>query len=139
MLAPARGRHFDEPALTCHSGCVANRFLGDFTYLRTMLEGPPIGHFGKTIKHADCSTCRICNTTFITLNGSPRAIKGSESLARIHPPFDRSMVLLHDVVQVGASPTAAPATQFPLLLQFGDYLRVGGVAIDVDDARARMT
>jgi hypothetical protein len=76
---------------------------------------------------------------FITLNGSPRAIEGSESLARIHPPLDRSMVLLHDVVQVGASPTAAPATQFPLLLQFGDYLRVGGVAIDVDDARAWMT
>ena len=60
-------------------------------------------------------------------------------MAGIHPPFDRSMVLLHDVVQVGASPTAVPATQFPLLLQFGDYLRVGGVAIDVDDARARMT
>jgi hypothetical protein len=27
-----------------------------------MLEGPPIGHFSKTIKHAVCSRYRRCNT-----------------------------------------------------------------------------
>jgi len=49
------------------------------------------------------------------------------------------MILLQVVVQVGTGSTAAPATQLPLLLQFRDHLRVAGVAVDVDHARAGMT
>ena len=73
------------------------------------------------------------------MNRSPRAIKGSESLARIHSPFDCSMVLLHQVVQVWTGSTAAAATQFPLPLQFRKHLRIRGVAVYVDHARAGMT
>src|SRR5262249_21317268 len=47
---------------------------------------------------------------FVALNRSPRPVKGSESLTRIHSPFDGSMVLFHHVVQVGAGSTATSAT-----------------------------
>src|SRR5262245_53198508 len=75
----------------------------------------------------------------VTLNGSPRAIKGSESLARIDSPFDRSMVLLQVVVQVGTGSTAAAPSQFPLPLQFRHDLRIARVAVHINHARAGMT
>src|SRR5215469_2986109 len=75
----------------------------------------------------------------ITLNRSPRPLKGSESLARVHPPFDRPMVLLHDVVQVGTGTAATPATELVLPLQFRDHLRIGRIAVYIDHARAGKT
>ena len=38
---------------------------------------------------------------FGTLDRSPRTFKASEASTGVHTPFDRPMVLLHDVVQVG--------------------------------------
>jgi hypothetical protein len=35
---------------------------------------------------------------FVALNRSPRSIERSKSLAGIHPPLDRSMILLHNIV-----------------------------------------
>jgi hypothetical protein len=34
----------------------------------------------------------------VALNGPPRSIERSKTLAGIHPPFDPSMVLFHDII-----------------------------------------
>jgi hypothetical protein len=44
-------------------GCVASTVFKDFPDSFEMLEGPPIGHFTKIIKHAACLICRRCNTS----------------------------------------------------------------------------
>src|ERR1044071_1088037 len=72
--------------------------------------------------------------SLVTLQRSPSPVKGTESLARIHAPLDRSMILLQVVIQIRTSPTAAAATQIPLLLQLGNHLRIRGIAVHVDDA-----
>src|SRR5580765_7410489 len=71
----------------------------------------------------------------VTLQRSPSAVKGSESRTRIHPPLDRSMILFQIVIQIRTSPTAAAATQIPLLLQLFNHFRVRGIAVDIDYAR----
>src|ERR1044071_3313610 len=76
--------------------------------------------------------------SLITLQRSPSPVKGSESLARIHAPLDRSMVLLQVVIQIRTSPTAAPST-LPILLQLCNHFRVRGVAVDIDYRQTRAT
>src|SRR5262249_46831514 len=71
----------------------------------------------------------------VTLERSPSPVKGSESLARIHAPLDRPMILLQVVIQIRTSPTAAAATQIPLLLQLCNHLRVRGVTVNIYYAR----
>jgi len=44
-----------------------------------------------------------------TLNRSRRRIEGAKPLTGSHPPFDRPLIPLHDVVELAAR--AAPATQ----------------------------
>jgi len=60
-------------------------------------------------------------------------------LARIHAPFDRAMVLFHDIVQVWTRAASAATSQFPLLLQFRDHLRVRRIAVYIDYPRTGMT
>ena len=62
-------------------------------------------------------------------NRPPRSIKRSKASAGVHPALDRSMVLLHYIVQIRASSTGASAPELPFLLQLRDHLRVGRVAI----------
>src|SRR4051812_30130143 len=49
------------------------------------------------------------------------------------------MVLLHNIVQVRTGATATTTAKFALLLQFCNDFGVGGVAVDVDHPRARVT
>jgi hypothetical protein len=77
--------------------------------------------------------------SFVALNRPPRSIKRSKALAGVHPALDCSMVLLHNIVQIRAGSTAAPAPPFPFLLQLRDHLRVGWVAVHGDHPRAGMT
>ena len=44
-------------------GCVASTVFNRFPDLAKILEGPSIGHFSRTIKHAVCSEYRRCNTS----------------------------------------------------------------------------
>jgi hypothetical protein len=46
---------------------------------------------------------------FVTLNGSLRRLEFSEPLLGVHPAFDRSVILLQDIVQLlhGSVPTTA--------------------------------
>jgi hypothetical protein len=56
----------------------------------------------------------------IALNGSPGRVKFPEALLGMDPAFDRTMVLLDDVIQVldGAMPT--PAAKQPFLFNSRD-------------------
>src|SRR5215510_10749386 len=69
----------------------------------------------------------------------PTPMKRSESLAGVNPSVDRSMILLHDVVQVRTGTAAAPPAEFALLLQFCHDLGIRRVAVDVDHPGPRMT
>jgi hypothetical protein len=70
----------------------------------------------------------------VTLYRSPSSIERPKSLAGIYPPFDRSMILFHNIIQVRTGSTATPAPQLSLLLQFRDHLWIRGVAIYCDDS-----
>src|SRR5262245_11908662 len=71
----------------------------------------------------------------VALQRSPSAVKGSESLTRINTPLNRSMILLQIAIHIRTSPTAAAATQIPLVLQLFNHFRVRGIAVDIDYAR----
>ena len=47
----------------------------------------------------------------VALDRSPRRVEGTKALLGLHASFDRSMILLHDVVQVLDRPVAATASQ----------------------------
>src|SRR5215469_16164526 len=108
---------------TAAFGCSSSWQFGASSYKATP-KGPP-------------SSLRTARRVRVFLDTSP--LKGSESLARVHPPFDRPMVLLHDVVQVGTGTAATTATELVLPLQFHDHLRIGRIAVYMDHARAGMT
>ena len=57
-----------------------------------------------------------------TLNGSCRRIEGAESLTGSHPAFDRSVILLHDVVQVAYRAASATSSEFSAALELSDGL-----------------
>jgi hypothetical protein len=52
----------------------------------------------------------------ITLNRSARSLEFAEPLLGVHSPFDRSMILLDDVVEILDRSVAAPAAERPFLL-----------------------
>ena len=93
---------------TAAFGCSSSWQFGASSYKATP-KGPP-------------SSLRTARRVRVFLDTSP--LKGSESLARVHSPFDRPMVLLHDVVQVGTGTAATPATALVLPLQFRDHVRI---------------
>ena len=74
----------------------------------------------------------------ITLNRSLRRLEFSEPLLGVHPTFDRSVILLENVVQVlyGSVPTAA--AKDPFLLYVGDGRAVDRGHVRIDDTRLRM-
>ena len=51
------------------------------------------------------------------LNRSPRRVEFTKTLLRLYASFDRSMILLQDVVLVLDRPVAATASQDSFLLQ----------------------
>jgi transposase-like protein len=60
---PAYASAIAELKQTGELGCVASTVFKEFPDLVKMLEGPPIGHLSKTIKHAVCSEYCRCNTS----------------------------------------------------------------------------
>src|ERR1700756_4032187 len=54
------------------------------------------------------------------------------------PALHRPVVLLDDVVEVRAGSTATASTESPLLFQLFHRLRIGGGAVDIDDAGGRV-
>ena len=75
----------------------------------------------------------------VSLDRPPRPVKRSESLAGIHPSFDRPVVLLHDMVQVGTNTTAATTAESALALQLRHDIGIRGIAVYIDDPGARAT
>src|SRR5713101_787146 len=75
---------------------------------------------------------------FVALNRSPRRLEFSKALLGVDAAFDRSVILLQDIVQVlhRSVPTAAAKDSF--LLYAGDGRAVDRRPIRVDDARLRM-
>ena len=59
-----------------------------------------------------------------TLNRSRGRIEGAKSLTRSHPSLDRSVVLLHDVVEVADGTAPAASSEFSGALEFANHLRV---------------
>jgi hypothetical protein len=64
--------------------------------------------------------------------------EGSESLTRSDPPFDGSVVLLHNIIQVAYGPASAAPAEFAGLLEFGYDFGIRGVSIHVNDSRPGM-
>src|ERR1700730_7425934 len=67
-----------------------------------------------------------------TLNRSRGRIEGAKSLTGSHQSFDRSVILLHDVVEVADRTTPAASSEFSGELEFSNDLRIGRIPIHVD-------
>ena len=74
----------------------------------------------------------------ITLNGSLRRLEFSEPLLGVHPPFDGSVVLLENVVQILYRSMPATAAKYSFLLYVGDGRAVDRCQVRIDDPRLRM-
>ena len=74
----------------------------------------------------------------VALNRSSRSLEFAKPLLGLHSPFDRTMILLDDVVQILDGSVATPAAERPFLLYVCDGGVVGRRQIRVDDARLRM-
>jgi len=74
----------------------------------------------------------------IALNRSSRGLKFAKPLLGVHSPFDRTMVLLDNVVQILDGSVAAPAMERPFLLYVCDGRAVDRRQIRVDNAGLRM-
>jgi len=66
-----------------------------------------------------------------TLNRPRRRIKRPEALTRSYPPFDRSVILLHYVVEVADRTAPAASSEFSGALKFSDDLRIRGIPVHV--------
>src|SRR5712691_1446361 len=75
---------------------------------------------------------------FITLNRSLRRLELSEPLLGVHPAFDRSVVLLENVVQVLHRSVPATAAKYLFLLYVGDGRAINRCQVRIDDTRLRM-
>src|SRR5215212_9651997 len=73
-----------------------------------------------------------------SLKRTPRRVKGSEALTGSDPPFDGSMILFNNIIQIADGSTATPATEFAGLLQLCDDLRIRRVSIHIDHPRPGM-
>ena len=69
----------------------------------------------------------------VALDRSPRRLKLTKPLLGFHVSFDRSMILLHDVVQVLDWPVAAPASQESFLCHPCNRRSVKAGLVRVDD------
>ncbi len=76
---------------------------------------------------------------FVTIYGAPRGSKCPEALLGHDALFNKTMILLHDVVEVLHRPVSATAWQIARALQTGNCRRVGRSEIGVDDAWWRST
>ena len=74
----------------------------------------------------------------VALDRSPRRVECTKALLRLHASFDRSMILLHDVVQVLDRSVAATAWQDSCLFHPRNCRAVETGLISVDDAGLRM-
>ena len=74
----------------------------------------------------------------VSLDCSPRRLKLAKPLLGIQPSFDRSMILLQDIVQVLDRPMSAAAAQGSFLFHCWNRRAVEACLIGVDDAGMRM-
>ena len=74
----------------------------------------------------------------VALDRSPRRLKLTKPLLGFHASFDRSMILLHDVVQVLDRPVATTASQDSFLFHPGNRRAVEACLVRVDDTGLRM-
>jgi hypothetical protein len=73
-----------------------------------------------------------------SLNRSPRREEFTKALLGLHSSFDRSMILLQDVVQVLDRPMSAAAAQGSFLFHSWNRRAVEACLIGVDNAGPRM-
>jgi hypothetical protein len=71
----------------------------------------------------------------VALNRSPSRVEVPEALLGLYPPFDRSMILLKNVIQVLDRSMATSRAQHPFLLNGGDGRAVDRSQIRINDAR----
>ena len=74
----------------------------------------------------------------VALDRSPRRVECTKALLRCHASFDRSMILLHDVVHVLDRSVAATASQDSCLFHPRNCRAVETGLVSVDDAGLRM-
>src|SRR5437868_12416456 len=76
---------------------------------------------------------------FIALDRSFYSGKRAEAEARIDPPFDRTVILLDNIVEVRDNAAATSLAECMILLQFVNNLGIRRVPVHIDHPRARVT
>jgi len=69
---------------------------------------------------------------FVAPQRSPCRVKGAESQSRLHAPFNRSVILLDDVVQILARTQRADLGEDTFVTQGMEGAGIGGIVVNVD-------
>ena len=75
---------------------------------------------------------------FIALEGPFRTGERAEAEARTDPPFDRTVILLDNIVEIRDHAAATSLAQCMIPLQFVNNIGVRRVSVHIDHPRARV-
>ncbi len=74
---------------------------------------------------------------FIALDRPLGAGEGAKAQARVYPPFDRTMILLNNIVEIGNHAAATSPAECMIPFQFANHSGIGGVTVHIDHTWAR--
>jgi hypothetical protein len=107
-------------------------------------ETEPEDELDEADLFSDVALCQPSNLSFadhvhcfIALDRSLRARERAEAEARLDPPFDRTVILLDNVVEVRDDATATSLAECMSPLQFVNNAGIRRVPFHIDHARAR--
>lgn len=93
----------------------------------------------------DIALCQPSNLSFadhvhcfIALDGSFCSGERAEAQARIDPPFDRTVILLHNIIEIRDHAAATSLAECMIARQFLNHIGIRGVSVHSDHPRARM-
>jgi len=72
--------------------------------------------------------------SLVSRNRSPSCVELAKALLGLHSPFDRSMILLQDIVQISDRSMPTAAARGSLRFHYGNRRAVEAGLISVDDA-----
>jgi hypothetical protein len=76
---------------------------------------------------------------FIPLDCSLGAIERAKAEARIHPSFDRTVILFNDIVQIGNNAAATSLAEYVVPLQLLNDTWIRRIPVHVDHAWTTMS
>ena len=99
----------------------------------------PEDEFYEADLFSDVALCQPSNLSLanhvhccVALDRSLRGLERAKAEARLDPPFDRTVILLDNVIEIRDDATAASLAECMCPLQFVDHTGIRRVPVDID-------